>query len=377
MPIDGAADAALLQPVLTGGLGPLAGADWFDAHTHIGANDPDGRRATIEELIGGLDAAGHAGALVFAMHEPDGYREANDAVLQAVADRPGRLAALVRVDPGRPGAHDEARRGLDAGARGIKLHPRSDGFLLPHPVVEDLVALAAERRGIVLFHAGRGIPRLGATVVDLAGRHPDARLVLAHAGISDLADLREHVGTTPNVFFDTSWWQVSDLLSLVTAVPPGQILYASDMPYGPGLLAAFAFARVTAQAGLAPDIAREMAGPQLRRLLAGEDALDLGGAPGEAVLGARSVAVEQVVAYLTAACGTIYAGQDAVQSLSLARAAIPTGADGALGSAAGLIEQALERHAVGGVDPHAGLVAALAAHLVAGTPAAGATPLAV
>ena len=48
------------------------------------------------------------------------------------------------------------------------------------------MALAHERRAPVLFHAGRGIPHLGEAVVDLARRYPGARLILAHAGISDL-----------------------------------------------------------------------------------------------------------------------------------------------------------------------------------------------
>ena len=65
-----------------------------------------------------------------------------------------------RLDP-----HDdplaEAERCLDAGARGIKLHPRAEGFGLDHPALQDVFALADERRLPVLCHAGRGIPALG------------------------------------------------------------------------------------------------------------------------------------------------------------------------------------------------------------------------
>ena len=48
------------------------GSAWFDAHTHTGANDPDGFRCAAEEVLAALDRAGHAQALVFPMHEPDG-----------------------------------------------------------------------------------------------------------------------------------------------------------------------------------------------------------------------------------------------------------------------------------------------------------------
>ncbi|MDQ3850767.1 MAG: hypothetical protein M3296_09175, partial [Actinomycetota bacterium] len=97
-----------------------AGAGWFDAHTHIGQNDPDGMRGTLDGLLAALDDAGHERALVFAMHEPDGYGPANDAVLEAARDSGGRLSALVRVSPNAAGAVAEARRGLRVGARGIK-----------------------------------------------------------------------------------------------------------------------------------------------------------------------------------------------------------------------------------------------------------------
>src|SRR4051794_41777466 len=98
--------------------GPL---DLYDAHTHIGQNDPDGFKQTPAEL---LDALTHAGAraVVFPMHEPDGYGPANDAVLEAVAAAPDRLVGVCRVSP-PDGAGREARRGPRAGGRGLKLPP--------------------------------------------------------------------------------------------------------------------------------------------------------------------------------------------------------------------------------------------------------------
>ena len=31
------------------------GTEWFDAHTHIGFNDPDGFRASAEDILAGLE----------------------------------------------------------------------------------------------------------------------------------------------------------------------------------------------------------------------------------------------------------------------------------------------------------------------------------
>ena len=98
-------------------------------------------------------------------------------VLERVASSNGTLRALCRVQPKDPGAVAEARRCLDAGASGIKLHPRAEQFTLSEPSVRDLVAAAHERRGTVLIHAGRGIPALGQDTVHLAEEFPDARII--------------------------------------------------------------------------------------------------------------------------------------------------------------------------------------------------------
>ena len=194
--------------------------------------------------------------MLFAMHEPDGYPAANDAVLAAAAASEGRFVAA-RAHRSELRRTRSPRRGAASrrGRRGFKLHPRSDAFGLPHPVVEEVVALAHERRAPVLFHAGRGIPHLGEAVVDLARRYPGARLILAHAGISDLGWIADEAAALANLFFDTAWWNVADQLQLYTTIPPGRILYASDMPYAPGLLAAFVFLRVARAVGLGPEVA--------------------------------------------------------------------------------------------------------------------------
>src|SRR4051812_8324404 len=116
----------------------------FDAHTHIGSNDPDGFSCSRADLVGALERAG-ARAAVFPMHEPEGYRAANDVVIAEAAASDARLVASARLDPAADPVH-EAERSLDAGARGLKLHPRAEQFTLDAPGVEDIFALAAERR---------------------------------------------------------------------------------------------------------------------------------------------------------------------------------------------------------------------------------------
>jgi predicted TIM-barrel fold metal-dependent hydrolase len=381
VPVESSHFDPVLASLFASGREALGDVAWFDAHTHIGHNDPDGRRATPEEILAGLDAAGHRRALVFPMHEPAGYREANDAVLAACAASGGRLEALVRVDPNAGDAVAEARRGLLAGARGVKLHPRSDAFGLPHPEVERVVALADEHRAIVLFHAGRGIPHLGESVVDLARRHPRASLVLAHAGISDLGWIAAEAATLPNLLFDTAWWQVSDLLQLYATIPPGQILYASDMPYTSGVMTSFLLVRIATAAGLGPDALRSIAGGQLGRIVAGEAPADLGPPPGRDVLGPRVVEAERAATYLSTALQLAYREQDATEAIALARSACQTlrtdGHAALLGLVDRLCSLALDAASRRPDAPLVVIPPVLAGMALAGTPSSGAPSIAL
>jgi uncharacterized protein len=197
---------------------------------------------------------------------------------------------------------------------------------MSEPAVQRVVALAHERRLPIVIHAGRGIPALGRDTVMLARRFPGARLILAHAGISDLAWIWRDAQTCPNLFFDTAWWNVADLLALFALVPPGHILYASDMPYGHPMFNGLALLRCGESVGLAPDVLAEIAGHQLRRLLEGGEARDLGPAPGPPSQ-PQPPAAPRVVQHLTGAISRTMGGADPTEPLALARLACDVPAD--------------------------------------------------
>jgi predicted TIM-barrel fold metal-dependent hydrolase len=350
---------------------------WFDVHTHTGSHDPDGFAATAGEIIAGLDRGGHAQALVFALQEPGGYPTANDRVLAEAAASGGRLIALARLDPtartetGAPAAPIEARRCLDAGAVGLKLHPRAENFELSDPVVSEIVALAHERRLPVIVHAGRGIPSLGRDAVVLAQRFPDARLILAHAGISDLAWIWREAAGCPNLFFDTAWWNVADLRALFALVPPGQILYGSDMPYGSAVFCGLCTLRVGLSVGLAPEVLAQIVGGQLKRLLTGEPGAHLGPPP-RTNGAAPGLAAERAVQHLAAAISRAFVRADAREPLALARLACDVPLDDPqrplLVQVQRLIVLAEGAYQQEPTRPTAVLLPAVGAALVAGTP---------
>ncbi len=312
----------ILRPWYERFAGEVGDLELFDAHTHVGANDPDGFRQTPDQL---LESLGHidARALVFPMHEPGGYPEANDAVLEAVAASGGRLHALCRVDPRRD-AVAEATRCLDAGASGIKLHPRAEQFDLAEPAVRELVALAHERNAILLIHAGRGIPALGQNTVKFSGEFPNARLILAHCAISDLAWIWRVLPEHPNLFIDTSWWLPADFLALLALAPPANIVWASDSPYGLPQLSATQFGRYALQAGLGAEQIRGIMGGQLSRLIASEPPLDLGPPPGPSPRPLHPL-LERIVAHLTTAMGRAFVQAPFDEPLAITRLACAVG----------------------------------------------------
>jgi hypothetical protein len=296
-----------------------------DAHTHIGSNDPDGFSCTRQQLVGALERI-DARAFVFPMHEPEGYRAANDMVIDEAAASDGRLFAFCRLDPHSEDPMAEAERALDRGARGIKLHPRAERFALDHPGLERVFALADERRLPVLVHAGRGIPALGRHALEVTARHPGLRLILAHAGISDLSWIWREAPEHPNLFFDTSWWAPADVQALIALVPPGQILMASDAPYGSPAWAAVMTTRNALQLGLEADAARAIAGGQALRIVSGEEPLDLGGPPGADGL-SHDPLLDRVYSFLLSAIGQAFNGVEPTETLALVRLACDVGAD--------------------------------------------------
>jgi hypothetical protein len=276
-------------------------------------------RQTVEELLGGLELARARGAFVFPMHEPDGYSAANDMVLDAARRSDGLLVPFCRVNPHQDPAA-EAERALARGARGIKLHPRAEQFTLDHPGVRDVVAIADERTLPVLIHAGRGIPALGLHAVELAEAFPNARLILAHAGVSDLSWIWRVAPDHPNLLFDSAWWMPSDLEALFSLVPPGQILFASDSPYGAtGIASAFQL-RIALQVGLSSEQLHSIASAQALRVAAALPLEPAGPAVGERER-APHVLLDRLADSLLLAVITAFRGGDPTESLALARLA--------------------------------------------------------
>jgi uncharacterized protein len=250
-------------------------AEIFDAHVHLG-NDIDGFSGQYEELERIMDTYGVSRAFMFCMDEPDrepAFRAPNDRTLDFAARSKGRLIPFVRLDMNESPI-EEATRCLDLGARGIKLHPRAQRFMLNDERLAPVFALGAERRVPILIHGGRGLPPIADDLSRLVDQYPEAQLIVAHAGIADLGGLAGHLAGRRGVFFDTSVWSPVDLLDFFHHVPPEQILYASDYPYGRQPQSLLIALRTAMTAGLDERQLRDMLAGNANRIASGEEPLE-------------------------------------------------------------------------------------------------------
>jgi predicted TIM-barrel fold metal-dependent hydrolase len=237
-------------------------ADIFDAHLHLG-HDLDGMVGDYDQLEELMARYGISRAFMFCLDEPDrhpSFRAANDRTLAFAERSNGRLIPFLRLDLNESPLA-EAKRCLEAGARGIKLHPRAQGFTAADERLRPVFELASQHRVPILIHGGRGLPPIAAGLRKLVDDYPGATLIIAHAGIADLAELARSMAGRKGVLFDTSTWSPVDLLDFYRQIPPEQVVYASDYPYGQQPSSLLIALRTAQVAGYSDD--------QLRGMLAG------------------------------------------------------------------------------------------------------------
>ena len=296
------------------------GAEIFDAHLHLG-HDIDGMSGQYEELEQIMDRYGISRAFMFCMDEPDrepAFRAPNDRTLRDAERSNGRLIPFVRLDLTAEGPIDEAIRCLDRGARGIKLHPRAQKFTLNDERLAPVFELAAERRVPILIHGGRGLPPIADHLRRLVERYPAAQLIIAHAGIADMAALAGCFAGRKGVFFDTSVWSPVDLLDFFHQVPPEQILYASDYPYGRQPQSLTISLRTALTAGLDERQIRDILAGNANRIADGEEPLEPSEPSGRGEF-RQSMALARVHQYLSMATPLLWTRQqDTIGVLGLA-----------------------------------------------------------
>lgn len=170
---------------------------------------------------------------------PEGFRECNRWVAEAMNRFPGRILGYCYVNPGyHREALDEIRRCIeDLGFIGIKLY---NEYRCNEPVVFPVVELAIELRVPILQHAGhmhyfvKEQPRISdaGMLAELGRRYPEATLICAHVcGGGDWEWTIKALRDVPNVYLDTSG-SVTDegvLEMALRILGAERLLFACDM----------------------------------------------------------------------------------------------------------------------------------------------------
>jgi uncharacterized protein len=324
-----------------------AGSTVIDVHTHLG-NDEDGRSLDLPTLLNYLDQISPtARACVFPLHDPDrhpAYQRPNDRVFTWADESDGRLTPFCRLDPGDDPT-TELQRCLALGARGIKLHPRAQSFGFDGAAVDAIFAQAAEAGVPIILHAGRGMPPMD-SLADVALRHPEAPLILAHGAIADQGMLTHRLRDHPTVFYDTSCFSALDVVELFARVPAERIVFGSDPPYGRPVGGLYLALRAAARAGLNDDERAMMVGGTVHALLEHEQ-LPPSGAPRLASDRPMNGRLARASGYLLMSFGAAIGGgtspdlQRALPGIALARAVCRDPDPGNAGEALRRIDTAL------------------------------------
>lgn len=232
-----------------------------DCHTHIwldgvhlgGAFVEDATRVWGSALCLEADPEQHWQAMlpadrvvVLAFQAPAcGVVVPNDYVAAYVAQHPDKLIGFASVDPNDPGSADQLRAAVDElGLRGLKVAPIYQDFDPTSERAERVFAVAEELGLPVLWHQGTSFIRSGplkysnpVAVDEVAIRHPELRVVVAHLGHPWIEETIVVVRKHPFVYADISGlhtrpWQLYN--GLVTALEYGitdKLLFGSDFPF--------------------------------------------------------------------------------------------------------------------------------------------------
>ncbi len=212
---------------------PAAGI--IDSHTHVDEVPALGWIDPPEKLIGLLDEAGIAQAVVMTYTELPGFNpNALEYIAEAVAKYPDRLIGYARLHPWHEA---EAARLLLKAVReyrmkGLKLHPVGT---LAHPADAStlkLIRLAAELQVPVLFHCGDEPMTTPLAIAVAAARVPDAIIILGHmGGFFHVDEAIEVAERHPSVLLETSAMPYPGKIhEAVRRVGANRVLYASDGP---------------------------------------------------------------------------------------------------------------------------------------------------
>jgi len=204
-----------------------------DAHTHIG-RDTDGHSISANRLLSDMDYFGVNMAIAFPLNNPRDnhtFSKSNDYIINASKKAKERIIPFCRLNPRFEEWKNEIVRCAELGFRGIKLHPRSQDFIINGEEAKEVYAAAEEKNMAVIVHCGLAVDNAAEKLESIAKEFKKLKFIIGHAGFVDMENMIKRSTHMKNFVFETSTVNVFDLFELMDGVDNKQIVFGSDVPY--------------------------------------------------------------------------------------------------------------------------------------------------
>jgi len=203
-----------------------------DCHVHIGTGVY--QACQPEKLLACMDASGVDRAVVCPVDRNLAVdnAEGNDYVLDAAAKYPDRFIAFATANPWYGArAIEELRRAVQAGARGLKLHSKLQGFTISDDIVNPLIEVAGEHSLPVFVHSGTMVCAEPLQIAMLARRYPSVNFIMGHSGATDFwNDMIPGITDVKNIYLDTSLNNPSSIERYCDTMGPERLCFGTDFP---------------------------------------------------------------------------------------------------------------------------------------------------
>jgi uncharacterized protein len=209
----------------------------FDFHCHYSPGFFRYREYTMDlaALVGEMDRHGVNRAVLSAAGEYAAYDTdaGNGFITDAVRRYPGRFTAFATINPWSRARGVEALRHAHEhhGFAGLVLHPILQGFEANDPLVLHLVEAALQLKMPVYVTGGAPYLATPYKIADLAGRYPEGRFIMGHAGWDFHFDVPYCLEACPNLWAETSKNGLANLEALARKFGASRLLFGSDQPF--------------------------------------------------------------------------------------------------------------------------------------------------
>lgn len=202
-------------------------------------------KADAETLIEAMQPVDRAIIFTLQYAEAIGI-DGDDAVTaDAVRRYPEKFTGFSYVDPRRPDALDRLRRSIEEwGLKGVKYGPIYNGVPLSDPRLTPIFSYCERNDLPVTMHMGTTYTRLYAVelgrplaVEEVALRHPDLKLVMAHMAHPWFEECIAVIRKQPNVYAEISaiyyrrWQFYNVMLAIEEYQVADKVFFGSDFPF--------------------------------------------------------------------------------------------------------------------------------------------------